>query len=187
MIRLLVVLVTVSLFAFGSAQAQGSAGILSVYADPYGTECNIYDFVPGILQVYVVYNYHPGTLMVQFSAPKPDCFGTAIWLQDLPSYPIIDGNSQTGVWVAWPACQPAPALVMTIEFFVQGLTGPCCRYPVLPDPRLPSGKIEAFDCGQNIVYPEGGRGIINPNATCLCTFPVPVEETTWGQIKALYQ
>jgi hypothetical protein len=76
---------------------------------------------------------------------------------------------------------------MTIEYFIQGLTGPCCRYPVLPDPRLPSGKIEARDCVQNVMYPTGGRGIINPNATCQCTFPVPVEETTWGQIKSLYQ
>jgi hypothetical protein len=187
MTRLLIVLLVVMTLASASVYAQGPAGIVSVFSDPYGTECNIYDVVPGILQVFVVYNYHSGAEAVQFSAPIPDCFGTAIWLQDLPSYPIVDGNSQSGVRVALGGCMPAPAVVMTIEFFIQGLTAPCCRYPVLADPRLPSGKIEALDCAQNIVYPEGGRGIINPDATCLCTFPVPVEETTWGQIKSLYR
>jgi hypothetical protein len=33
-------------------------------------------------------------------------------------------------------------------------------------------------------YGTGGQGIVNMNPTCPCN--VPTEDTTWGQVKALY-
>jgi hypothetical protein len=61
-------------------------------------------------------------------------------------------------------------------------------YPVIA-PIWPSGQINGADCNYlpNKTFPEGGQIVINPNETCECMRPVPVQETTWGQIKSLYQ
>jgi len=50
-----------------------------------------------------------------------------------------------------------------------------------------TGDILAVDCSNPgvLIFPTGDRGIANQNQSCMCS--VPVEETTWGQIKAQYQ
>ena len=58
---------------------------------------------------------------------------------------------------------------------------------IIPDPSAPSGEIEGVDCMEpaNKTFPTGGGGRINSDQTCDCN--VPVEDTTWGGIKALYK
>jgi hypothetical protein len=59
-------------------------------------------------------------------------------------------------------------------------------YPVLPNPNFPSGKIEVGDCSNHVVFGVGLVATLNGNSSCPCGYPVPVEETTWGSVKALY-
>jgi len=164
------------------AFAQG--GSVGIFADAGGTDCNLADVLPGLTPYYVVHVYHAGATASQFSAPIPTCMVAAIWLSDTAVFGVTIGNSQTGVAIGYGTCQVAPTHVLTINYFVQGLTPACCRYPVLPDPNVPSGKIEVTDCGFNPLFATGGMGIINPDGTCNCN--VPTEDTTWGKVKSLY-
>jgi len=186
MMRFAVVLVLIVLLSTSAAFAQGIGGVVGLFADPGGTMCNLWDTIPGLLSVYVVHIWHDGATVLQFSAPQPDCF-IGIWLSDTIVFPVTIGNSQTGVVIGYGYCASAPTHVLIINYFVQALTGPCCPYRVLPDPSLPSGQIEVWDCASNLVFADGGRAIINPDQSCMCDYPVPVVETTWGQIKAQYQ
>jgi len=186
MIRLLVVLVAIVVLLAGAAFAQMPGGTVALFADPYGADCNLWDVVPALVNVYVVHIWHGGATTVQFSAPNPPC-SQMTYLSDTQVMPMTLGNSQTGVSIGYGGCRPAPTHVLTINYFSMALTGPCCRYPVLPDPTVASGQIEVSDCMYILNYATGGRAIINSDQTCPCNYPVPVEETTWGQIKALYQ
>jgi hypothetical protein len=98
---------------------------------------------------------------------------------------VAIGGSQTGIAIAYGACLAAPIHVLTIQYFASGITPPCCYYPVVPDPNLPSGQIEVVDCAETIVFATGGVGIINPDATCDCD--VPTQDTTWGKVKSIFQ
>ena len=75
-----------------------------------------------------------------------------------------------------------------MNFFTMGMTPPCCYYPVRPDPAASSGWVEVVDCNYQLTYGNGGIGIINGAPQCDCGYPcpVPVEETTWGEVKSLY-
>jgi hypothetical protein len=53
------------------------------------------------------------------------------------------------------------------------------------DPHVPSGLIEAWDCDGNTLYPGGSFGVFNANSSCPCGV-VPVEDMTWGKVKALF-
>ena len=159
-------------------------GSIGIFSDAIGADCNVYDAAgPQMLNVYVVHVGHLGADAVWFSAPAPDCFSTAVYLSDTSVFPGTTGNSQTGVEIYYPSCQTAPVHVLTIHYFVQGLTQSCCYYPVLP--HSGHADIEAKACGVEIYVATGGLAIINPTGQCSCS--VPVREATWGQIKALYQ
>jgi hypothetical protein len=54
------------------------------------------------------------------------------------------------------------------------------------DPGALSGQIEGVDCALNKTYPSGGSGRVNPDPTCWCGL-IPVQHTTWGAIKAMYE
>lgn len=172
-------------FVLCASTAFGQAGAIGLYSDPSGTDCNLWDVVPGLGIYYVVHTGTPGAMTAQFSAPKPACF-LGIYLSDVPVFPVTIGNSQTGVVIAYGGCFASPIHVLTINYFCQGLTGPCCTYRVKPDPAAPSGQIEVNDCNWVILHAAGNCAVVNPNASCPC-WATPVEETTWGQIKAQYQ
>jgi hypothetical protein len=53
---------------------------------------------------------------------------------------------------------------------------------IVPAPNKPG--VRAVDCAENSVIITGGQARVNPDGTCQCA--VPVNETTWGNIKALY-
>jgi hypothetical protein len=168
--------------AFAHFAAGG--GSFGLFGDPGGTDCNVWDVVPSVVIIYVVHVMHTGAIGGQFSAPSPPC-NLMIWLSDNWIMPVTIGDSQTGVSVGYGGCLAAPTLVLSMNFFAQGITPPCCTYPVLPDPAAPSGQIEVMDCASNLLYATGGRAIINPTDNCGCN--VPVEETTWGRVKAMYR
>ena len=59
----------------------------------------------------------------------------------------------------------------------------CCPYTVLPHPAL---GLNAFDCANNPVPVNPWTSFIDVFPICL-SCSVPTEETTWGQIKSMYQ
>jgi hypothetical protein len=163
------------------AFAQG--GSVGIFADTGGTNCNLADATAGLCAYYVVHVYHAGAAASQFAAPKPAChMGT--FLSDTAVYPVTIGGSQAGVAIGYGTCQAAPTHVLTMNVFCMGLTGQCCRWPVVADPNVPSGQIEIVLCDNSLVFGTGGEGIVNSNPTCNCD--VPVQDSTWGKVKSLY-
>jgi hypothetical protein len=171
----------------GASIAFAQSGSVGIFADAAGTNCNLPDAVPGLTPYYVVHVYTTGATACQFKATKPACV-LASYLSDATVFPVTVGNSQTGVSVGYGTCRSGPIHVLTLNFFTQGLTQACCYYKVACDPLgsdgCASGLIDIVDCSFEPALATAGTGIVKANGTCDCN--VPVEDTTWGNVKALY-
>ena len=87
--------------------------------------------------------------------------------------------------MGYGSCLASPIVLVPINYFVHGTSAPCSFIDVVAP--LTTGQIEVVDCNNNLLVATGARTFVNPDATCDCNLPVPVEETTWGRVKALYQ
>ena len=184
-IKLSVLLVLV--FSVGAAANPISYGFsVFAYVDGGYTQ-DIPDEVPGLLTLYVLsgWGYMPMTAM-QFSAANPDCF-EAVYVGETCAHPVAIGNTQIGMSVAFGGCVTSQVVVVTINYFVQGLTGECCWYPMdkdIADPHGIPGYITYTDCSDPITVQNfrAGASLINGNGNC----DSPVKASTWGQVKSLY-
>jgi len=170
-----------------ASMAFAQAGSVGVFADPLGLNCNVLDGPPmGLKQYFVVHVYTTGATAVQYRAKVPLCMTAtgAMWLSDTNMFAVAVGNSQVGIGIAYGSCLVGPIHTQIINVFAMGTTPACCRWFVDADPNVPSGKIEGSDCSFVVFYPTGGQGIINPITGCMCN--IPTQETTWGNVKALY-
>jgi hypothetical protein len=178
-------LMLVASMAFG----QTGLGSVGMFADPAGASCNLLDMAPmGVKTYFVVHVLTTGATGSQYRAVVPQCMKAtgAMYLSDTNMFGVTIGNSQTGVAVAYPSCLVGPIHTQTISVFAMGTTPACCRWYVDGDPNTGSSVPLIADCAY-LVWPGpmGGQGIINSNPTCNCD--VPNEDTTWGQVKALYE
>jgi hypothetical protein len=178
MLLLALCFVCVSSMVF--AQLPGSIG---VFADAAAANCN---FVDGgsLVVVHIVHVSTYGATASRFMLEV----SSAGWMHlgDTWDFPTVIGTSITGVSVAYGACLEAPIHLGQINFL--GTIAPPCTYiRIVPDPAALSGKIEAVDCAQTKMFPTGGEGFVNPTFEPGCGCVVPVEETTWGGVKALYR
>ncbi len=177
-----------SIFLVLAGAATCAADTMGVYADNGGINCNIVANYAGVLMVYVVHFSPGGATASQFMARKPACWTGAVWLGDsTPFCPGVGcGDSQMGIALAYGACRIQAIHVLTISYFIQGSGQMCCTYPVLPHPWSAAEQIEVLDCQFNPGVAGGLVATVNGGPTCPCGYPVPVEETTWGQVKSLY-
>ena len=181
--RLIWIFVLTGLLVGGAATANPLPWTqIGLYGDPAGTVNVVYDVAPGPINFYVVQTVYiePTVSAVRFTAVPPPCF-TATYIGETHNYPVI-GNSQTGAWVIYGPCASGSVHVMTIMFFGHGTSGHCCWYGLQPYPG--SGDIESEMCGSMDWHWTHGEGIYisaEPNDNC----GTPVEQSTWGGIKAL--
>lgn len=157
-------------------------GVLRATGDPEGLNCEVYDVAGEMFTIYIVHTDTPGSIGLQFAAPKPSCMTDATYIGDTTNFPVSIGTSQTGMAVAYGACLAGPVVVMGINFFGSGMSEPCCEYPIAGDPKSASGKIEIVDCWQQIEIAGSLPAIVNPDATCPCG----VRKSTWGGLRSLY-
>jgi hypothetical protein len=158
---------------------------IGLYADFSGVDCNIIDSAPGLLSIFVVHHSPGGATGCQFAAPMPACMVGATYLSDTVAFFQI-GYSQEGTAVPYGSCQIGATHALTMNFFASGLTEPCCLYPLIADPDVVEGQVVVIDCDNNVVPAAGLVAVINGDGTCPCGYSVPVHETSWGRIKALY-
>jgi hypothetical protein len=167
----------------GATMAFAQAGSIGIFANMAATDCNLAAAVQGLAAYYVVHVNTPGAVGCEYAAPKPACMTLAQYLSDTNPFPVTIGNSQTGVSIGYGTCRVAPIHVQTISYFILGPNPTCCRYFVLPHPI--NGGPNMVDCQDNLLIATGGQGIVNMvHGECVCD--VPVQDTTWGQVKALY-
>jgi hypothetical protein len=156
-------------------------GAIGVFEDAGGTDCNFVDS-GGLVQVHILHLHHGGATAAQFKLDISSVGWT--WLGDNWSFAAIIGQSTAGVSIGYGSCQAAPTYLGFINFF--GNNAPECRYiEIVPDPAAASGQIEVVGCSENKMYAMGNIGVVNPNGYCMCG-GIPVQETTWGRIKAMY-
>jgi len=103
------------------------------------------------------------------------------WLADLDTQPVTSGNTRDGIAMGWAIPQNgfAPVFVcrVLINWYCDGCEAPNAAIAVGPHPlRGPIGVTRFPD----VVFFEG------IGLTSYACPTVPTEETTWGQVKSLY-
>jgi hypothetical protein len=176
----------------GLSFGQGG-GYIGIFADPLGSSCEFEEAYPGVIQVYVVHVDAPEARAAQFMVAQSNKFTGAYLGEAMGFEGLAFGNSQTGLEVAYSTCVPSPIHILTISYYIDGTSDPCSYLEVVPDPS--EDEILMIGCYSFdlIVLDVGGRMNFNVAAAaddCDCAdpvAPVPVEKTTWGHVKALYQ
>jgi len=166
----------------GLAYGQSNVGSIDIFSDANLTDCNITAPPAGVFPVWIAQtNVFDGTTAVQFALVTPS---TMLNVGEIASFFLTLGNTTTGVSIAYGGCKTGTFLLLQINYLGQGATAPCELITVVRDPIKPG--IQYIDCDENlIIVPQAGQARVNPDISCLCA--VPVHETTWGGIKALYQ
>jgi hypothetical protein len=200
--RLLEVVVLFTMLCPATAGAQGYA--ITVWADTPGAECLLEDRAPGIVDLYVFHEIGgpAGASGSEFRlAQDPNV--TLMWLSEvILGGPIWIADTRTGVHISYEACVTDRLHVATVTYFGFATSGVCSELGVCPP--VGATDVVGLDCAEQ-AHPIGA-GLMYVNSdhvTCLCAIdpgralaasapwpfcgiPTPVEPTTWGRVKALY-
>lgn len=167
------------------AFAQYDPGSIDVYSDQGQGSCNFVD-AGGLLQVFVFHTHTDGATASQFKIETPP---SANWLHfgDLWQFQTVIGSAPVGVSIGYGSClgQLGDIYLGAVNFNSTTPAAVCDLISVVPDPASLSGLLEIVDCtATKFTKDRGGQGRVNSDGSCDCS--VPVRETTWGGIKALY-
>ena len=172
----------------GVVVAQPDLGSIDVFSDVSSTSCDFVDSPGGVIQIYVYATHsNDGSSAAQFKLNLPSS-GCTFLGQSSP-FPVVVGDLHVGISVGYGLCSTGDFLIVSGNYIGDGQSPACSYMTIIPDPLAPSGNIEIVDCDfpfpTKWEYAQLGQGIVNGDAGCLCN--VPVQETTWGGIKALYE
>lgn len=148
-------------------------------------------------ELYVVaHNFGAWISAVEFRLPLPP---EMLWLGDVfnegsTGIQLWIGNTQEGIGVTWTLPENAfvPVLVCKVRFlWMCDECLPCHWVPLCFEVYPGSGRVRAVRWPDNqILEATSGSAYLCPN---MCgppppcpELPIPVEETTWGAVKALY-
>lgn len=161
-------------------------GNIAVYADTNAISCDLTDIGVTVCQYYIIQTLTPfGVLASKF---KIDTNHQGLYLGQTSQFPFVFGDPLTGVEVGFGRCLTGPIQLLTMTYLCQGLTPPCGYMSVVGNPTgFPPG-LKAVSCNGEIVYDvQGYTSYVNNDGSCPCMSPIPVQNTTWGQVKALYR
>ena len=161
-----------------ASMAFAQNGSIAPFSDANASDCNFAD-VGGLNQVYIWHLNTPGATASEWMLDVTQVGWTH--LGDLKDFELVIGTSITGASVSYEACLVGSFQLMTVNFFGSA-ADPCGLIGIVPAPS--KAGVRSVDCNETSVFIPGGQGRINPDGSCTCA--VPVEETTWGTIKALY-
>jgi hypothetical protein len=139
----------------------------------------------GVLDTLAVVAVNFGMWMsaIEYSITYPDIStASLVWLADMPVAPLNIGNTAAGVASSWPLPQNAFAPLGVMNVLVKWLCDDCSastNAPIIAGPHLVTGFVRATRWPDNVLFE--GTGL-----TSLVCPVVPVEEKTWGGVKALY-
>ena len=180
--RLLIVLAAILVLLAGTAFAY-RPGIIAIYSDEGATNCNFVDD-GGLVQVFIFHLFHDGATLSEFMLDVSLTEWT--YLGESHALPLVIGTFVTGISISYQTCLLPPTYLGFASFF--GSTIPTCTsIGIVPDPTGIVDEIVVVDCQKGGYYATGRGGVVNPDPSCMCSPPVPVEQTSWGQIKALYR
>ena len=165
-----------------SSLVMAQPGNLGVFADPAGLSCTL-----GMTTtlVYVVHFNTAAATACQFALEAPA--GLTHLATIAGGTNLLLGNALTGAGVSYGMCRQGPIYVAMV-MYSGAVTTPCDLISVVADPSANPPGIYMADCSTpNPVAFEittSGSAVFS-DGSCDCN--VPTEDTSWGQIKALYQ
>ncbi|MDH3198370.1 MAG: hypothetical protein OEO21_09035 [Candidatus Krumholzibacteria bacterium] len=186
----LAVVLAVALIGLGAHSANAQLPYVQAYfsVDPYTTGMNCPG--PGTQELFVVaHNYNTFLIAAEFSVSLPPAlaylgFTSSAQLSIGDPVLAIGGASAPGVTLSWPYPQNAfvPFLFAVLQCF---WTCDDCLGGPEPLAVMPHGVSQSLTIVSWPALVADTRGI--GMVSIVCPDPVPVEETSWGQIKALYE
>ena len=178
--RIAIAILSVALMCPAGA-AFGQAGSVVIYSDAAFSSCDTQ--ASGTLFWYLRHEGHGGATAVAF---KIETHGNFIRLADSWNFPVVVGQSDVGVGIAYGACLTGPVDLGSVIYNGLGTATVCSTVDIVGDPNSPTGNIEGVDCTfNNKTFPSGSTMTVNSDGSCQCGAN-PVESTNWGRIKALY-
>lgn len=177
-------LLALALVMVMSVAAYGQGGAIMLYSDPTATSCEIAGPGAGTIFVYVFHSFTNATTASAFRVQQNNT--NFVWLSDLLQGPTLAiGNSDVGGDYAYTQCFPGPHNFVNILYNGTGSAAACATLEVVAAPG--ASFIEGVDCEDNLVSVDGSRLTVNGDGSCdECGRIVPVQETNWGKIKAMY-
>lgn len=195
------------LACFSASTTSAQHGDIMIFSSPEAIGCYFVDVAPTFQPVYVFHMYSPGSRGSRFRI-NVDGLG---WthLGDIPDFYKTSGTSIDGIIVCYESCLSGNFKLLTVNFLSSGLAPACSQVAI---DVYPGAGVEALDCDLSVVNPRTCGGSVNNNGTCNCddlgwTCPepsrakkarsgrfagsdfcalLPVDQSTWGMIKALY-
>jgi hypothetical protein len=182
--RLLIIALGLTLCA---SVAFGQHGAIGLYADPGYTSCFVSDVGPALVPIYVVHVLCvPGATGSQWKLQTGGGWN-CIYTGEIVHTPVSIGAAQGGISLGYGGCLPCPNLLVTVNWFCQGISPACAYLEIVPDVLgTTSGTIEMVDC--DFILRTGGVGsklYANPDGSC-DPCGIATRETNWGKVKALY-
>jgi hypothetical protein len=184
--RLRYIAIVVAAFLPVVSNAQSDRIVLS--AEPNRVVCELAVPSAGFHQIHMIHQGSTPRVGVNFRAVTPACWPDGVWLGDVVPSPLIKLQSThgNGIAISYPACDMPPGYLGYMNFYAPTPVPSCCEYPITPHLESTGGTM-VVTCGLTALVASTGPLVINPNAGCSCSQPVPVTSTTWGAVKALYQ
>ncbi|MFQ5511971.1 MAG: hypothetical protein ACE5EO_08995 [Candidatus Krumholzibacteriia bacterium] len=172
-----------------TASAQESH--IRIFADTDGTDCRPQDLVPNVFQVHVVQIRVAGSQAAEFTVTTGGGFDGVFLGEVLSRQDAVQvGNAESGTAIGLGICLAGPVHFLTLRYFCEGKSARCSYFEVSEYVRDNYRGLNYVDCDLNMVAAAGGRTYINGGQDCPCDIPgftTPVEESTWGGVKALYR
>lgn len=184
------ILCTVFLACLPTAGLANAAlvGRISLYSDAASTLCALADNEPRLGEMFIVHNVGDvagNAYLVRFQLTASAGF-TGSWVQDiLPPGMSAVGTSPNGIAINYQACRSGDVSILRVTYQLFGTSSQCSFLQASAYPGI--DFIEAMDCSFDSHAVAGGTIVVNPNETCPCPEPVPVQTSTWGRVKALYR
>jgi hypothetical protein len=154
---------------------------IMVFSDAAGTNCNFTDAAGGFALVYMYHMFSPGATASEFMLVRP-----AGWtlLGGIPEYTLTIGTPEAGCAISYEACKTGNFWIYQNNYLGDG-SSPTCSNTLYITAAPDKPGVQVINCAEGREYSNGGAGVVNGDGTCDCN--VPVEETTWGKVKSLYQ
>ena len=176
-----------------------SADTLELSMSPYGRDCQmINDSGPGLRTVYVNHVFTFGARGARFRLSL-DPGATLTYVSETHVYATTTGNTQDGISMCYGACVEG-GMVAAVTYMYLGSSVNRPRLRIVPHPDAET--VDVIDCYE---IPQAASVldmfVVAPGQGCGCptsqTFPgaarffdclpLPIENKTWGGVKALYR
>jgi hypothetical protein len=161
-------------------------GTLLLVTDPDYTSCSIVDVANEEYTFYVLHLPEAGAAGVGNFKVGPLHDGAALtYVGETVPWPSI-GDTQSALSVAYNECLNGEVLVCAVTYTGTG-SSPACSFISIYAAYTGPSDVEEVTCDYIVeIITNLGEVVVNPTETCTCDILVPVEETSWGRVKALY-